>query len=193
MKKDNRIFEILISARQIKKGIKNTAKWLNKEYKGKTPIIIGVLKGCIPFIGQISTLLNFDFELDFMSASSFKGGTNGSNDIKISLDLTCNIKDRDVIILEDIIDTARTLKKIIELLKARKPKSIRLVTLLDKTEGRKVELNADYSCFTIPNKFIVGFGLDYKEIMRNYNFIGCLKPECIESNKTDKKGKSCNV
>ncbi len=190
MKKDNRIFEILISNRQIKKGIKKTAKWLNKEYEDKTPVIIGILKGCIPFIGQISTLLNFDFELDFMSASSFKGGTKGSNDIQISLDLKTNIKGRDVIILEDIIDTARTLKKIIELLKNRNPSSIRLVTLLDKKEGRKVELDADYSCFTIPNKFIVGFGLDYKEIMRNYNFIGCLKPEYIEKeNKIVAKGK----
>ncbi len=190
MKKDNRIFEILISNRQIKNGIKKTAKWLNKEYKDKTPVIIGILKGCIPFIGQISTLLNFDFELDFMSASSFKGGTKGSNDIQISLDLKTNIKGRDVIILEDIIDTARTLKKIIELLKNRNPSSIRLVTLLDKKEGRKVELDADYSCFTIPNKFIVGFGLDYKEIMRNYNFIGCLKPEYIEKeNKIVAKGK----
>lgn len=184
---DPRIGKVLLKPKQLQKGIKKAANWLNKEYKGKQPIIIGVLKGCIPFIGSILPMLHFDFQIDFMSASSFRGNLERQNKLDISLDITTDIKGKDVIILEDIIDTAQTLFMIIEMLKTRKPKSIKIVTLLDKVETRKVDLYSDYSCFKIPNEFIVGFGLDYKEIMRNFNYIGCLKPEFLEQEK-NKKG-----
>ena len=186
---DPRIKEVLISETELKQGIQEAANWLNKEYEGKTPIVIGILKGCIPFIGSIMPLLKFDFEIDFMSASSFKGGTTSTGYIELLLDLKSDIEGRDVIILEDIIDTAKTLKMIVELLRSRNPKSIRLVTLLDKKEGRKVELDADYSCFEIPNKFIVGFGLDYKEIMRNLPYIGVLDEKVYMSDLKDPKAK----
>lgn len=178
---DPRIGKVLIPTRKLNKGIKNAAKWLNNEYKNKQPVIIGILKGCIPFIGTILPMLNFDFEIDFMSASSFKGGVERQKKLDISLDIKTNIKGKDVIILEDIIDTANTLNMVMQLLKTRKPNSIKIVTLLDKLETRKINLQADYACFKIPNEFIVGFGLDYKEIMRNFNYIGCLKKEFLES------------
>ena len=186
---DSRIKEVLISEIELKEGIQKAADWLNEEYKGKTPIVIGILKGCIPFIGSIMPLLTFDFEIDFMSASSFKGGTQSTGYIELLLDLKSDIEGRDVIILEDIIDTARTLKMIIELLQSRNPKSIKLVTLLDKKEGRKVELDADYSCFEIQNKFLVGFGLDYKEIMRNLPYIGVLDEKVYMNDSKDPKAK----
>lgn len=182
-KVDPRVAEVLISGRQIKKGIKQAANWINTTYKDQKPVVIGVLKGCIPFIGQITPLLTFDFEMEFMSASSFKGATERQKELEISLDLKTDVKDRDVLILEDIIDTARTLTLIVKLLKQRGAKSIKIVTLLDKPECRKEDLHADYSCFVIPNIFIVGFGLDYKEVMRNFNYIGRLKESFLESEK----------
>lgn len=187
---DKRIKEVLISEDELKAGIQRAADWLNKEYANKTPIVIGILKGCIPFIGSIMPLLTFDFEIDFMSASSFKGGTKSTGFIELLLDLKSDIKDRDVIILEDIIDTAKTLKMIVELLQSRGPKSIRIVTLLDKKEGRKVELDADFSCFNIPMCFIVGFGLDYKEIMRNLPYIGILDESVYMNDNPDPKKKA---
>ena len=184
---DKRIKEILISEKQLKTGIKLAAKYLNSNFKSKQcPIIIGILKGCIPFIGALIPLLKFDFAIDFISASSFKGSIKGSSKIDLNIFLTLDVKDKDVIILEDIIDTARTLKLVVLELKKLGAKSIKIVTLLDKKEGRKVDLNADYSCFEIPNKFIVGFGLDYLEILRNLPYIGILKDEYINKMKAKK-------
>ncbi len=187
---DKRIKEILISEEQLKLGIQKAADYLNSIYNSdQCPVIIGILKGCIPFIGAIMPLLNFDFVIDFVTASSFKGSTCGSNDIDLFVNLSHDIKNKDVIILEDIIDTARTLKLVINKFYELGAKSIKVITLLDKKEGRKVELDADYSCFNIPNKFIVGFGLDYLEILRNLPYIGILKDEYIEETKDNlKKG-----
>lgn len=185
---DKRIKEILISEEQLKDGINKAANWLNSHYTSNDcPVIVGILKGCIPFIGSIMPLLKFDFVIDFVTASSFKGGTSGSNCIDLFVNLSHDIKNKDVIILEDIIDTARTLKLVVNKLYELGAKSIKIVTLLDKKEGRVVELDADYSCFEIPNKFIVGFGLDYMEILRNLPYIGILKDEYIL--ETKKKGK----
>lgn len=178
---DPRIGEILISRKKLHKGIKRIANWMNNEYQDKQPVIIGILKGCIPFIGHIMPMLKFDFEIDFMSASSFKGNTTRSDKLEVSLDLKTDIKDRDVIILEDIIDTARTLSLVVKMLKTRHPKSIKIVTLLDKKDCRTEPIHADFTGFEIPNKFIVGFGLDYKEIMRNLDYIGCLSPQYLAS------------
>lgn len=180
-KVDPRIGEIIISRRQIRKGIKRAVNWINNEYIDKDPpLLIGILKGCIPFFGQIMTQLKFDYEVDFMSASSFKGGTERTKSLDVSLDLKIDVKDRHVLIIEDIIDTARTLNLVIKMLQERKPKSIKIVTLLDKPECRIEDIKADFSSFVIPNKFIVGYGLDYKEIMRNFDYIGCLSKEYLD-------------
>ena len=185
-KKDNRIDKIIINKQKVKIGVKKSAQWLNLNYKNKKPIIIGILKGCIPFIGTILPLLKFDFEIDFMSASSFKGGTD-RQELVLSLVIKTDITDRDVIILEDIIDTANTLTMVIKMLKERNPKSIKIVTLLDKPETRQHNLKPDFAAFKIPNKFIVGFGLDYQEIMRNLPYIGTLKKEYIQNDKVKSK------
>lgn len=184
---DKRIKEILISEEQLKIGINKAANWLNSNYTSEQcPVLVGILKGCIPFIGSIIPLLKFDFFIDFLTASSFKGGTSANKNIDLYVNLSHDIKNKDVVILEDIIDTARTLKLVVEKLYELGAKSIKIVTLLDKIEGRLVELNADYSCFVIPNKFIVGFGLDYMEILRNLPYIGILKDEYIEECKKKK-------
>ena len=186
---DKRIKEILISEKEIKNKIELAAEWLNDLYKDKNPIIIGILKGCIPFIGNIMPKLKFDYKIEFITTSSFKGNVVGNNPSIIDFNMNSNIKDQDVIILEDIIDTARTLKLVIDKLYELGAKSIKIVTLIDKKEGRKVKLDSDYSCFNIPNKFIVGFGLDYQEIMRNLPYIGILKDEYILSTKVEKEDK----
>lgn len=187
---DKRIEEVLISEEQLKIGISDAANWLNSNYTSEQcPVLVGILKGCIPFIGAIMPLLKFDFVIDFVTASSFKGGLSGDSCIDLFINLSHDIKNKDVIILEDIIDTARTLKLVIEKLHELGAKSIKIVTLLDKKDGRLVELNADYSCFDIPNKFIVGFGLDYMEILRNLPYIGILKDEYIKECNKKKKGK----
>lgn len=174
---DKRIERVLISEAELNDGINRAAEWINTNYADKKPILVGILKGCIPFFGQLISKIKVDCRTDFMAVSSFHGGIEASTAPQITLDLVMDIKDQDVLIIEDIIDTARSLKSIVELLKKRNPRSVKILTLLDKPEGRKVDFNADYSCFTIPLVFIVGFGLDYKEYLRNLPYIGILKPE----------------
>lgn len=178
---DPRIKEILITEEQINQRISDAANWINKEYQNKEPIMVGILKGCIPFIGKLLPQITVDLRLDFLAISSFKGGIKAATEPEIITDLKFEVKDQDIILVEDIVDTGRTIKKVIELLESRGAKSIKLVTLVDKKEGRKVELEADFVCWDIPLVFIVGFGLDYKEIMRNLPYIGILKEEVYQN------------
>ncbi len=174
---DSRIEKVLITETELKQGIKLAADWVNHEYRNKKPIIVGILKGCIPFIGQLVPQLTIDHRMDFMAVSSFKGQTHATGQPEIITDMLFDIEGQDILLVEDIVDTARTIKQVIEMLRKRNPKSIKLLTLLDKKEGRRVELEADFACFNIPLVFIVGFGLDYQEIMRNFPYIGVLKEE----------------
>lgn len=176
-KVEDLIDKVLISEEEISEGIDKAAEWVNSNYADKTPVLLGILKGCIPFYGALIPKLDIRCEFEFMAISSFKGQTSASSEPIITLDITLDIKDREVLIIEDIIDTARSLKKIVEYLYSRGAKNVKIITLLDKKEGRKVELDAEYSCFEIPNVFIVGFGLDYQEELRNLPFIGILKKE----------------
>lgn len=178
---DPRIKEILITEEQINQRISDAANWINEEYQNKEPIMVGILKGCIPFIGKLLPQITVDLRLDFLAISSFKGGIKAATEPEIITDLKFEVKDQDIILVEDIVDTGRTIKKVIELLESRGAKSIKLVTLVDKKEGRKVELEADFVCWDIPLVFIVGFGLDYKEIMRNLPYIGILKEEVYQN------------
>ncbi len=172
---DKKLDKILISNDEIKVGIQKAADWINETYKGKKVLFLGILKGCIPFFGEIITKINLDCEIDFMSANSFHGGTSASTEPLLKLDVSVDVKDKEIIILEDIIDTARTLSKIVQLLESRGAKKVSIVTLLDKREKRLVNLHADYSCFVIPDLFIVGFGLDYQEELRNIPHIYTVK------------------
>ncbi|MDR3330025.1 MAG: hypoxanthine phosphoribosyltransferase [Mycoplasmataceae bacterium] len=173
MKLHKDIESILITKEQIENSSQKVANYLNKKYKNKHPIVLGILKGCIPFYNEVFSRLTCDPIMDFMIVSSYSG-VHSSN-IKIVADLRQNIQGRHIIIVEDIIDTGKTLHKLIEILSTRKPASIEIVCLVDKPHARAIEVKIGYACFEIPHKFVVGFGLDYNEGYRYLPYVGVLK------------------
>lgn len=175
------IQEILISEEQIQEKVKELGKILSEEYKDKFPLTIGVLKGALPFMADLIKRLDIHIEIDFMDVSSYGNSTVSSGEVKIIKDLNTSVEGRDVLIVEDIIDSGSTLKYLVELFKHRKAKSVKIVTLLDKPTGRKVDLKADIAGFIVPDAFVVGYGLDYAERYRNLPYIGVLKPEIYTS------------
>ncbi|MGT2609739.1 hypoxanthine phosphoribosyltransferase [Streptococcus zalophi] len=171
------IKKVLYTEEDITKKAKELGQQLTKDYDGKNPLLVGVLKGCIPFLAELIKHIDTQIELDFMVVSSYHGGTTSSGEVKILKDVDTNIEGRDVIFIEDIIDTGRTLKYLRDMFKYRQAKSIKIATLFDKPEGREVTIDADYVCYDVPNEFIVGFGLDYRENYRNLLYVGVLKEE----------------
>jgi len=171
------IEKVLVSEKEIEEIAKRLGTELTNEYKDKFPIVVGLLKGCVPFMGKLITHMDMHIELGFMDVSSYHGGIESSGDIKIKKDLDVPVQGRHVIIAEDIVDTGRTIKVIMDLLKYRGAKSVSVVTLLDKPEGRVVKLDPEYIGVTIPKEFVVGYGLDYDEKYRNLPYVGVLKPE----------------
>jgi len=174
---DNDIAEILVPQDEIVDICKNLGAQLTTDYAGKQPILIGLLKGCMPFMSDLSRQINLKFDMAYMSVSSYHGGIASSGDVKIKMDLDISIKGRDVLIVEDIVDTANTIVTIIELFKHRGAKSVKTVTLLDKPAGRLRPFQPDYVGKIIPKAFVVGYGLDYDEYYRNLPYVGILKPE----------------
>ena len=170
------IERILVSEEDLQKRIREVGAQLSAEYAGKKPIFVGVLKGVVPFYAAMALAVQIPCQWDFMSVTSFEGGTQSTGKLTFRKDIDHNIEGRHVIILEDILDSGATLKYIKELLLRRNPASLKICTMLDKPSGRTVELEADYSCFTIPGAFVVGFGLDYDDYYRNLPFVGVLKP-----------------
>ena len=168
---------ILISHDEIVTAARELGQKLTEDYQGKNPILVGILKGSVPFMAELIKHIDTHIELDFMLVSSYHGGTSSSGVINIIKDMDQDIKGRDILFVEDIIDTGKTLKSLKELFEGRQPASVKIATLLDKPEGRLVEIEADYTCFTIPNEFVVGYGLDYDENYRNLPYIGVLKEE----------------
>lgn len=178
MNKD--IEEILLSHDQIVTRCQELGQIITKEYTNKTPILIGLLKGCIPFMAELMKYIDCPMEMDFFDVSSYDG-TKSTGNIRILKDIDTEVLNRDVILIEDIIDTGLTLQKVTQLLAHRGANSIEIATLLDKKEGRTVfGINPKYVGFDIPNKFVVGFGLDYNEIYRNLPYIGVLKHTVYE-------------
>ncbi|MBZ2062742.1 hypoxanthine phosphoribosyltransferase [Streptococcus sanguinis] len=171
------IKKILISHEEIVDAAKKLGQQLTKDYQGKNPIFVGILKGSVPFMAELIKHIDTHIELDFMLVSSYHGGTASSGVINVIKDIDQDITGRDILFVEDIIDTGQTLKNLCNLFKERNAASVKIATLLDKPEGRIVEINADYTCFTIPNEFVVGYGLDYNENYRNIPYIGILKEE----------------
>lgn len=174
------IKEVLYSEEEISAVVKDLGAQLTKEYEGKNPLVIGVLKGAVMFMTDLSRAMACDLELDFMDVSSYGAGMESSGDVKILKDLDTTVDGRDLLIVEDIIDTGRTLSYLIEIFKYRKAKSIKVVTLMDKKERRVVDLEADYIGINVPNEFVVGYGLDFDEKYRNLPYIGVLKTEVYE-------------
>ena len=174
---ENDIKKILISHDEIVTAARELGQKLTKDYQGKNPILVGILKGSVPFMAELIKHIDTHIELDFMLVSSYHGGTSSTGVINIIKDMDQDIKGRHILFVEDIIDTGKTLKSLKELFEGRQPASVKIATLLDKPEGRLVEIEADYTCFTIPNEFVVGYGLDYDENYRNLPYIGILKEE----------------
>ncbi len=167
--------KILLSEQDINEISKKLGKQITKDYNGKNPILIGLLKGCIPFMAKLMGDIDLMLEMEFMDVSSYHGGIESSGDIRIIKDLDIPVDGRNIIIVEDIVDTGRTLKVITDLLIYRGASSVEVVTLLDKPEGRVVEFVPKYIGRTIPKEFVIGFGLDYNEYYRNLPYVGVLK------------------
>ena len=176
------IERILISQEEIQVRCKELGKELTEIYQNTNPLVVGVLKGAVPFMADIVRSIDTYLELEFMDVSSYGNATVSSGEVKIVKDLDTNVEGRDLLIVEDIIDSGRTLAYLVDLFKYRKAKSVKIVTLLDKPEGRVVNIEADYVGFNVPNEFVVGYGLDYAEAYRNLPYIGVLKPSVYQSN-----------
>ena len=174
---DKDIKKILVSEEEIFEKSKELGQIIAKEYADKKPLLVGILKGSIPFMAELIKHIDAHIETVYMVVSSYHGGTESSGTVKIVKDLDNSVAGRHIIFVEDIIDTGRTLKELKELFALRQAASIKIATLLDKPEGRVVEIEPDYTCFTIPNEFVVGFGLDYDENYRNLPYVGVLKEE----------------
>ena len=176
MEKD--IQEVLITEQQIHDRIVELGQVLTRDYAGKNPVVVGVLKGVVVFYADMIRQIKTHCEMDFMVLSSYSG-TDSTGTTVLKKDLSVDIKDRHVLILEDIYDTGNSLNFTVQQLKARQPASLKICTLLDKPERRRpeIKLQADYVGFTVPNAFVVGYGLDYNEHYRNLPYVGILKPD----------------
>lgn len=171
------MLRVLLSEEEIRAKVKELGAVITRDYRGKNLLLVTVLKGAVVFLADLMRWIDTPAEIDFMIVSSYGSGTKTSGVVKIIKDLDIPLADKYILIVEDILDSGMTLSYIKELLQSRSPQSIRIVTLLDKPERRKVDLHADYSGFTVPDEFVVGYGLDYDEKYRNLPYIGILKPE----------------
>lgn len=169
--------DTFISEEQIKQRVKELGAEITRDYKKKDKklFLISILKGSVVFLTDLMRSIDCDLVIDFMIVSSYGSGTKSSGNVKIIKDLDSNAYEYDLLIVEDILDSGNTLSKVIELLKTRSPKSLKVCALLDKPERRVANVNLDYCGFTIPDEFIVGYGLDYDEKYRNLPYIGVLK------------------
>ena len=170
--------EILFSEQQLKERVAQLGREISRDYAGKEPVLlVSVLRGSYIFMADLSRAIDIPVQIDFMSVSSYGKGTSSSGQVEIKKDLSDSIEGVHVIVVEDILDSGNTLSYLLHVLSARHPASISLCTLLDKPERREKPITADYVGFTVPNAFIVGYGLDYAEKYRNLPYIGVLKPE----------------
>lgn len=171
------IKEILISKEAIAEKCAEIGRQLTDEYDGKFPLAIGVLKGAMPFMADVLRYTETHLEMDFMDVTSYGNSMQSSGEVKIVKDLDTKVEGRDLLIIEDIIDSGLTLRYLVDLFKYRKARSVKIVTLLDKPSGRTAAIKADLIGFEVPDAFVVGYGLDYQEKYRNLPYIGVLKPK----------------
>ena len=177
---------VLLSSEEIAAGVKEAAKWLDSRFAGTTPIAVSVLKGSVVFFCDLLRAMNTPVQMDFMTVSSYGASTVSSGVPKIVMDLSQSPHGRDVLLVEDIVDSGRSLEKMRDLILGRGAKSFTAVTLLDKPSRRKVDIKADYSCFEIENEFIIGYGLDYNQCYRHLPYIGVLKRSVYEKQDENK-------
>lgn len=171
------IQEVLIPERQLQARVAELGQQITADYAGKTPFFLGVLKGCYVFMADLVRSVELQTTMDFMAVSSYGAGTTSTGAVKITKDLSQDVEGRDVIIVEDILDSGVTLSYLKKYLENRKPASVKIVTLLDKPSRRKADIHPDYCGFSVRDAFVVGYGLDYAEHYRNLPYIGILKPE----------------
>lgn len=175
---ENDIDYIMFSEEQIKARVAEIAAEINEDYRDRQPMLISVLRGSFIFMADLMRAVKLPCTVDFMAVSSYGTGTTTSGQVKITKDLSENIEGRDIIVVEDILDSGNTLSYLLQLLQARNPASMKLCTLLDKPDRRTKPVHVDYSGFSIPDAFVVGYGLDFSEKYRNLPYIGVLKP-CV--------------
>ena len=171
---------VMLQADQIEKRVKELAEQMDRLYEGRKPIVVCILKGSVLFFTDLIRNMKTSVELDFMAVSSYGSGTKSTGVLNIKKDLSIDIKDRDVLIVEDIVDSGNTLYNLKKILNERGPASVNIVTLLDKPERREVPMEPDYTGFVIEDEFVIGYGLDYAEDYRNLPYVGVLKCSVYE-------------
>ena len=171
--------EVLVTEEQIVERCNELGKQISQDYEGKEPVLIGLLKGSVPFMAELIKHIDIDMQTEYMAVASYVG-TESQGDVRILKDLDKSIKGLDVIIIEDIIDTGKTLAKVKELLYSKGANSVKIATLLDKPSRRLIETKVDYVGFEIPDKFVIGYGLDFNQKYRNLPYVGVLKEECYQ-------------
>jgi len=173
--------KILVSQEEITKRCKELAKEICDDYRkqNQTPYLVALLKGSVPFLAELVKYMDMDIQFDFMDVSSYQG-TESIGDIKINKDLDGSVKGLSILLVEDIIDTGRTLKEVTKMLKNKGANDVKVVSLLDKPSRRTVDIQADYVGFEIPNEFVIGFGLDYDQDFRHLPYVAVLKPKFYE-------------
>lgn len=177
---ENDILNVLISEEELAKKVQEIGAQISKDYEGKNLMMVSVLKGSVVFMADLMRAVTVPAEIGFMSVSSYGSGAKTSGVVKIIKDLDIELAGRDLLIVEDILDSGLTLSYIKKILMERGPRSIKICTLLDKPERRKADIFADYSGFEVPDEFVVGYGLDFAEKYRNLPYIGVLKPSVYE-------------
>lgn len=171
------IKEVLVSEEEIKLRVKELGQEITKDYEGKDLLLVGILKGAVIFMAELCKNIDLPILIDFMAVSSYGYSSESTGEVKINKDLDFSVEGKDVLIVEDIIDTGFTLSYLTDNLKKRGANSVKIVTLLDKPDRRNVEVKVDYLGFSIPDEFIVGYGLDYAELYRNLPYVAALKEE----------------
>ena len=174
---DKDIAKVLFTEEELRARVTQMGADITRDFQGKDVVLVSVLRGSYIFMADLTRNINLPCTMDFMSVTSYGSGTTSSGQVKITRDLSEPIEGKDLIIVEDILDSGNTLYYLRDVLKARKPASVAICTLLDKPERRKKDISADYVGFTIPDAFVVGYGLDYAEHYRNLPYIGIVKPE----------------
>ena len=168
---------ILFSEKEIEDRTRELGEEISAYYDGQDVVVVGLLKGSIPFMAELVKRISVDIELDFMDVSSYAG--KKSTEVKVNKDIACSVSGKKVLIVEDIVDTGKTLKVVKEMFYTKGADEVKIVTLLDKPEGRLVEIEPDWCGFITPNEFVIGYGLDYNQKYRNLPYVGVIKPSAI--------------
>ena len=177
----NDIATVLVTSGQIQQAVEKLGRQLTAEYQSKNPLVIGVLRGAAPFMVDLIRTMDCRLEIDFIDVSSYGEATESSGTVTILKDIDSQVAGRHVLLIEDIVDTGQTLQKLLELFNARGAATVKVCSLLDKPERRIAPVQADYVGLTIPNEFVVGYGLDFRQHYRNLPYIGVLKPEVYQA------------